>query len=300
MTTQLKERRNRAVAPAPQGREATLRSERPRIRAAYSLRTPNGQRRAGLGCTISTRARSSRPLPVVPKWKRSLDLACIIFTLPLAIPLIAFVALWIRLVSHGPALFRQQRIGLGGKRFTLYKFRSMRHGASTADHEAHVEKLVESDCPMIKLDLLGDSRLIPGGRFLRTAGLDELPQLFNVLRGEMSLVGPRPCITEEYEYFTSSQRERFTVLPGLTGLWQVNGKNLTTFREMNVMDVHYARKATPVLDLIIMLRTPMALLRQMSECLSDQEQGRSSVETGYPTDGRAVMGYRAQRITNRV
>jgi len=222
-------------------------------------------------------------------------MVCVILSLPLALPLLLAVTLWVRLVSKGPALFRQERIGLGGKVFTLYKFRSMRSGVSTSDHEAHVERLVESDSPMIKLDCLGDSRLIPGGRFLRTAGLDELPQLFNVLRGEMSLVGPRPCLKEEYVFFTTSQRERFTVLPGLTGLWQVNGKNRTTFREMNAMDVHYARRSSLILDFAIVLRTPKALLQQMVDCMAH----RNSAVLPATAEG-AVLGYSTGRISDRV
>jgi len=226
-------------------------------------------------------------------------MACVIASLPVALPLVILVALWIRLVSRGPALFCQERIGLGGRRFTLYKFRSMRHGASTADHEEHVGRLIESDRPMIKLDCLGDSRLIPGGRFLRMAGLDELPQLLNVFRGEMSLVGPRPCLTEEYGFFTTSQRERFTVLPGLTGLWQVNGKNRTTFREMNAMDVHYARKSSPLFDIAIMLRTPVALLQQMADCMAHQRRSLSHPQRPSGTD-EGVLGYGVQRISDRV
>jgi lipopolysaccharide/colanic/teichoic acid biosynthesis glycosyltransferase len=224
---------------------------------------------------------------------------CVVASLPFALPLIGLVALWIRLVSHGPALFRQQRIGLGGRNFTLYKFRTMRQGASTAHHEAHVERLVESDQPMIKLDCLGDSRLIPGGRFLRMAGLDELPQFLNVFRGEMSLVGPRPCLTEEYGFFTSSQRERFTVLPGLTGLWQVMGKNRTTFREMNAMDVHYARRSSPLLDVVIVLRTPLALIQQMADCLAHQRRSSRQEGLGTPA-GRPVLGYGVRHLSDRV
>lgn len=226
-------------------------------------------------------------------------MCCVVASLPLALPLIGLVVLWIRLVSEGPALFRQERVGLGGRRFTLYKFRTMRHGAPTADHEAHVERLVESGQPMVKLDCLGDSRLIPGGRFLRMAGLDELPQFLNVFRGEMSLVGPRPCLTEEYGFFTSSQRERFTVLPGLTGLWQVKGKNRTTFREMNAMDVHYSRKSSPLLDVAIMLRTPLALVQQMADCLAHQRRG-SRDEALPPPAGRPLPGYGVRHLSDRI
>lgn len=229
----------------------------------------------------------------VPAWKGILDTVWVIASLPLAIPLILLVALWIRLVSRGPALFRQDRVGLGGRRFTLYKFRSMYQGVATTDHELHVGRLVKSGSPMVKLDLIGDSRLILGGCFLRTTGLDELPQLLNVLRGEMSLVGPRPCLPEELEYFNTSQRRRFDVLPGLTGLWQIDGKNRATFNEMNAMDLEYARKMSPALDLRIMGRTPLALLRQMGECMREHRLLRQA------SSGDPVLGYTTQRLTER-
>jgi lipopolysaccharide/colanic/teichoic acid biosynthesis glycosyltransferase len=236
----------------------------------------------------------------VPAWKRISDLVCVLLSLPLAIPLMLAIACWIKLVSRGPALFCQERIGFGGRRFTLYKFRTMRPGAPTRDHETHVGRLVESDSPMIKLDLLGDTRLIPGGSFLRSAGLDELPQLLNVLLGEMSLVGPRPCVLEEYGFFTLSQRERFTVLPGLTGLWQVNGKNRTTFREMNAMDVHYARRSSPLLDLGIILLTPVTLAGQMADCMDRRRRRLAVARYSAPVENEAVLGYAVQGMTDRV
>lgn len=197
-------------------------------------------------------------------WKRILDVTCVMTALPVILPLMLLIVLWVRLVSKGPALFRQERIGQDGKRFVIYKFRSMKMNSSTSRHEKYLRHLVASNSPMIKLDLLCDSRLIPGGCFLRVAGLDELPQLFNVLRGEMSLVGPRPCLPSEFAYFSNKQRERFQALPGLTGNWQVNGKNQSTFNEMNLLDIDYVRNASPILDLKIMLNTPGALLLQMS------------------------------------
>ncbi|MDP3850175.1 MAG: sugar transferase [Luteolibacter sp.] len=196
-------------------------------------------------------------------WKRLLDIVCILISLPVTLPLVAVVALWIKLASRGPAIFRQERIGRNGRRFILYKFRSMYVDADTQRHASYFSHLVKSNCPMVKLDMLCDSRLIPMGCLLRAAGLDELPQLFNVLRGEMSLVGPRPCLPEEYRYFTRSQRVRFEALPGLTGIWQAQGKDVSTFAEMNEMDARYVRESSPLLDLSIMLRTPCALLRQM-------------------------------------
>ena len=116
---------------------------------------------------------------------------------------------------------------------------------------------------MVKMDARGDSRLIPGGRLIRASGLDELPQIINVLRGEMSLVGPRPCVPYEYEKYTAWQRNRFRAVPGLTGLWQVSGKNRTTFDEMIRLDIHYAQNKSLSLDLRIMLNTLPALLVQL-------------------------------------
>lgn len=225
----------------------------------------------------------------VPMWKRWFDLFFIFLSLPVTVPLLLAVALWIRIVSRGPALFFQERIGLGGEKFILFKFRSMRHGAESLSHQVHVARLVETDSPMVKLDLLGDSRLIAGGCFLRTAGLDELPQLFNVLRGEMSLIGPRPCIPEEFGFFDEEQRERFDALPGLSGLWQVKGKNSTTFREMNRLDVDYVRKASPLLDFKIILSTPKALLGQMKQCMRRKLVSRSG-----------ESAYDAHRLSDRV
>jgi lipopolysaccharide/colanic/teichoic acid biosynthesis glycosyltransferase len=128
-------------------------------------------------------------------------------------------------------------------------------GADTATHERHVGTLIESNGPMTKLDARGDSRIIPVGRLLRAAGLDELPQLINVFRGEMSIVGPRPCLPAEYDQYLPWQRERFHTLPGLTGLWQVSGKNRMTFKEMIECDIRYVRTKSLWLDLKIMLKT---------------------------------------------
>jgi lipopolysaccharide/colanic/teichoic acid biosynthesis glycosyltransferase len=124
---------------------------------------------------------------------------------------------------------------------------------------------MEANCPMTKLDASGDPRIIRGGRVLRATGLDELPQLFNVLRGEMSLVGPRPCTPHEFQRYQVWQQARVNVPPGLTGYWQVNGKNKTTFTEMIHMDIYYARNMSLWLDLWIMLRTPAALMEQLLE-----------------------------------
>ncbi len=239
---------------------------------------------ASTGATAGGGARMAASLPI-QGWKRVLDVMCIVISLPLVMPLMAVIVLWIRLVSRGPALFRQERIGRDGKSFVLYKFRSMKMGCGTGPHEAYLRNLVASNSPMIKLDLLCDSRVIPGGCLLRSAGLDELPQLLNVLRGEMSLVGPRPCLPEEYRYFSTKQRERFKVLPGLTGIWQVDGKNETTFLEMNIMDEYYVNHVSAALDLGIMMRTPSALLLQIWQA-SQQKKARRQRAGFQPSAGK--------------
>lgn len=201
----------------------------------------------------------------VPRGKRVLDIACILVALPFLILLMLFIAVMIKIGSAGPVLFSQERIGYLGRRFICLKFRTMVVGADTAVHHTHFSRLVGSNVPMVKLDSHGDPRLIPFGLLLRSSGLDELPQVINVFRGEMSLVGPRPCLPSEYDRYLPWQRERFNTLPGLTGLWQVSGKNKTTFNEMIHLDIHYARNKSLWLDLNIMLKTVPVLIIQVLE-----------------------------------
>lgn len=189
----------------------------------------------------------------------------VVMALPLLMPLMMLIALIIRTVSAGPVLFKQERIGYRGGRFLCYKFRTMFVNADTGIHQGHLNQLMNSDAPMMKMDSKGDPRIITFGRLLRASGLDELPQLINVLFGDMSLVGPRPCVSYEYEKYLPWQRERFNTLPGLTGLWQVSGKNRTTFTEMIELDIKYARSKTLWLDLKIIFKTIPALMIQMWE-----------------------------------
>jgi lipopolysaccharide/colanic/teichoic acid biosynthesis glycosyltransferase len=192
-----------------------------------------------------------------------MDVVFVLLILPFVLPLAVLVAVLIRMVSPGPVLFRQERVGYLGRKFMCFKFRTMFVGAETTTHQGHLQHLMESDVPMVKLDARGDSRIIPFGLLLRLSGLDELPQFINVLRGEMSMVGPRPCLTYECDNYLPWQRERFNTLPGLTGLWQVSGKNQTTFAEMMRLDISYARNKTLWLDLIIILKTIPAILGQV-------------------------------------
>ncbi len=204
----------------------------------------------------------------VPGWKRFLDLSCILLSLPLWLPVMVLISLAIMVVSPGPILFRQERIGYRGRRFSCLKFRTMLVGADTSVHKSHLHSLMNSQAPMKKMDVAGDPRLIPLGALLRSTGLDELPQIINVLRGDMSLVGPRPCVPYEYEEYRPWQKERFNGLPGLTGLWQVSGKNKTTFDEMIHLDISYLRSKSIGLDLGIILKTVPALIVQVKELLT--------------------------------
>jgi lipopolysaccharide/colanic/teichoic acid biosynthesis glycosyltransferase len=201
----------------------------------------------------------------IPAWKRTLDLACIFLTLPCWLGLMILVAAWIKIVSRGPLLYRQERVGYRGRPFMILKFRSMKVNVETRIHEGYLEQLIETDCPMTKLDASGDPRLILGARILRATGLDELPQILNVLRGEMSLVGPRPCTPHEFQRYQAWQQERVNTPPGLTGYWQVNGKNKTTFSEMIAMDLFYAYRMSALFDLEIILKTIPAIVAQVLE-----------------------------------
>jgi lipopolysaccharide/colanic/teichoic acid biosynthesis glycosyltransferase len=201
----------------------------------------------------------------MPGWKRALDIVLILLSLPLLAPLMLAVAAGIKLVSDGPVLFRQERIGFFGRGFMCLKFRTMAVGQHASVHQEHLNELMVSNRPMTKMDCTGDRRIIPFGLLLRASGLDELPQIFNVLSGDMSLVGPRPCVRYEYEMYQPWQKERFNAVPGLTGLWQVSGKNRTTFEQMIRFDIEYSRRKSFWLDCKIILKTIPALLAQMSD-----------------------------------
>jgi lipopolysaccharide/colanic/teichoic acid biosynthesis glycosyltransferase len=202
---------------------------------------------------------------MITRGRRALDLLGCVLALPLLCLAALAMAVVTALVSPGPVIFRQRRIGHRGRGFMIFKFRTMHVGSDHSAHQNHFKELVDSKAPMAKLDGRRDARLLPGGRILRASGLDELPQIINVLRGEMSLVGPRPCLPTEFFHYLPEQRERFATLPGLTGLWQVSGKNRTTFEEMIRLDIRYAHQASFLLNLKIILLTPLVLIRQLSE-----------------------------------
>jgi lipopolysaccharide/colanic/teichoic acid biosynthesis glycosyltransferase len=206
-----------------------------------------------------------RELPKIPAWKRAIDVACCLIALPVLCFITVMMALILRLTSPGPVLFKQERVGYKGSRFKCYKFRTMAVGADSKGHQAYYASLVGTNAPMVKMDLQGDKRLIPGGWLLRATGLDELPQIINILQGDMSLVGPRPCLQYEYDKYEAWHKDRFNSVPGLTGLWQVSGKNRTTFDEMVRLDIKYFEACSLPLDLRIIIMTVPALMIQLSD-----------------------------------
>jgi lipopolysaccharide/colanic/teichoic acid biosynthesis glycosyltransferase len=272
--------RNRGVIPVVAGRTAVACDRRPwwRLGRGVAGTSPMPAERVPapiLGAAQST-AEAGEPtswfIGKVPVGKRILDLTLIALALPVLVPLFAFIAVFIKVVSPGPVFFTQERVGFREGRFRMFKFRSMKVNAETNTHQNHTVHLFKSDKPMEKMDHV-DPRLIPFAWVVRSTGIDELPQLINVVRGEMSLVGPRPCTAYEHEVMLPWHKRRFEVLPGLTGLWQVNGKNRTTFQQMINFDIAYTRSWSVWNDVKIMLSTFPVLLGQLREMV-EKRRGR--------------------------
>ena len=197
---------------------------------------------------------------------RALDVIGATTLLVVLAPALGVLGLLVRLTSRGPALFRQTRIGEGGVPFEIYKFRSMYVDADQGVHQSFVSRaLSERDRDggagdgVFKLE--DDPRVTPIGRLLRRYSLDELPQLLNVVRGEMSLVGPRPAMAYEVEQYRSEELTRLAVRPGMTGLWQVSGRNTVSMDDMLALDIEYVERRSLSLDLSILARTASAVLR---------------------------------------
>lgn len=211
----------------------------------------------------------SRSGTAAPLWQRSLDILGSLLGLMVLSPVLLATALVIKFVSPGPVFFKQVRIGRGGTPFLLWKFRTMEADADTSVHRNHVAELIRSAQgdgaakPMTKLG--EDPRVIPFGRILRGICVDELPQLINVLRGEMSLVGPRPPIPYEVHEYLPWQKRRLDTTPGLTGLWQVSGKNRLTFNEMVRLDIRYCRTKCLWKAVAILCRTPRAIVQEVAD-----------------------------------
>ena len=195
--------------------------------------------------------------------RRSLDIVVSLVLLAILLVPMLVIALVVRAEDRGPAFFRQERVGLGRNRFTLLKYRTMTPGGDDRAHRDLIQRELRGEVTMVngssKLD--NDSRITRIGAFLRRTSLDELPQLINVLRGDMTLVGPRPCLGWEADLFPAEFSSRFDVMPGLTGLWQVSGRSALGTLEMLELDVAYVGKRSLWSDLSILLRTPHSLLR---------------------------------------
>jgi lipopolysaccharide/colanic/teichoic acid biosynthesis glycosyltransferase len=194
--------------------------------------------------------------------RRTVDILIAGSALLVLAPLMAIIAITIKLTSPGPALFTQQRVGLARQRFCFYKFRTMRVGGDdTALREMIACELRGEDTSSKGSWKLDDSRITRFGSLLRRTSLDEIPQLINVLRGDMTLVGPRPCLEWEAEMFPSEFDERFAVRPGITGMWQISGRSTMGTLDMLRLDVKYVRQRTLRGDVAILARTVPVVLR---------------------------------------
>jgi lipopolysaccharide/colanic/teichoic acid biosynthesis glycosyltransferase len=194
--------------------------------------------------------------------KRLLDLAIAVSALVASVPILLLAIVLMQLADPGTVLFRQTRIGRGERPFTMLKLRTMRDGDDSAFREFNTQELRgrpnQTGDGIFKLE--NDFRVLPIGRFFRRLSIDELPQLVNVILGDMSIVGPRPCLPWEVELFTREQRRRHEVLPGITGIWQVSGRNRLTMQQMLALDLAYVGQQSFLLDLKILLRTVPAVL----------------------------------------
>jgi exopolysaccharide biosynthesis polyprenyl glycosylphosphotransferase len=216
--------------------------------------------------TFFTQPIPTRPIALSDFAKRLLDATLCLFAILLLIPVFIVLAVLIRMDSTGPILFRQRRVGLNGETFTCFKFRTMYANADEALHRQAIKRFAAgeslSDDSNARFKLANDPRITRVGAILRRTSLDELPQLFNVLFGDMSLVGPRPAIPYELENYKDWHHERHNVKPGITGLWQVYGRSTVGFDEMMKLDVQYAKKASVWLDIKLIMLTIPAMLMQ--------------------------------------
>jgi lipopolysaccharide/colanic/teichoic acid biosynthesis glycosyltransferase len=189
-------------------------------------------------------------------WKRPLDIALVLIGLPAFLPFFLLIALAIKLTSPGPVFFVQTRVGRNGRRFGMVKFRSMYRDAEAR----RAALLAQSDRAGLCFKSRNDPRITPVGRIIRRLSLDELPQLINVLRGDMSLVGPRPALPEEVAAYPARAMGRLAAPPGITGLWQVSGRADIGFEDMIELDLAYVRDASLATDLSILARTVGAVV----------------------------------------
>ena len=194
--------------------------------------------------------------------KRVIDIAISIFALVVLSPIMVAIIAAIKLSSSGPVLFKQSRVGKGGKEFEFFKFRSMKvlTGSEDEDRMKRMLEFMKDDNADSGVKIINENRITWIGGFIRKSSLDELPQLLNVLKGEMSLVGPRPCLPYEYENYDEWQKRRVEVIPGCTGVWQVWGRSSVSFKESVVLDLYYINNMSPWFDFQIMLQTLPAIV----------------------------------------
>jgi len=196
------------------------------------------------------------------KGRRFINLLISFCFLILSVPLLAFLAILVALDSPGPVIFKQKRLGKDGKVFTLYKFRSMFHRCDQSIHKQLVAQAITQSDKHVIYCLDNDPRITRVGRWLRKLSLDELPQFVNVLKGDINIVGPRPLLTYEAEYFKDWHWQRQMVKPGITGLYQVRARGAVPFDEMVRMDLEYIKNHSLWLDLKLMLETVSAIIRK--------------------------------------
>ena len=213
-----------------------------------------------LATTIIRPIETVKTSPNYTLLKRAIDLGITIMVLPMMIPLLALIALLIRFDSPGPALFKQKRVGKDGRVFEIFKFRTMTHNLDCSHHQAFMKAFVQGQIGngnegQTVFKPFTDSQVTRVGRILRKTSLDELPQLLNILKGEMSLIGPRPNVLWEVEAYKEWHMERLSVLPGITGLAQVNGRSAISFDTIVQYDIDYARNQSLWLDMQILWKT---------------------------------------------
>lgn len=213
-----------------------------------------------LGPSGNIPAASLGPRKPCPLWKRLLDLVVSSIGVIALAPVLVVISIVIKRDSHGPVLFRQVRVGIAGSRFVMFKFRTMRIGGGDEIHREAAKRWFEGVPVNGAYKTLEDQRITRVGRFLRKTNLDEVPQLFNVLLGQMSIVGPRPAIPYELTHYKPWYFERLSVRPGMTGPWQVSQREYQSGHEMVVADIDYVRGYTLLGDLQIIARTPLAIV----------------------------------------
>ena len=207
-----------------------------------------------------TESLESLLVPSIPIWKRVMDKLGASIALVIFLPIFLIIFFIIKIVSPGPVFFKQIRVGYLGKPFKIWKFRTMKIDTDTSTHKNQICEEIKNDLILRKVK--NESRIIPFGNFMRQSCIDELPQLINVLRGEMSLVGPRPELPYAVNEFDRWHCARFDVLPGITGLWQINGKNSTTFSEMIRYDIEYGQRLSFGFEMKIIFLTIPAIIMQ--------------------------------------